>query len=102
MAWWRLLMIMMIAVGGCSSTGASLVAQPPTTTPEPTATSEPTATPVPTVSTVEFTNDNWGLALSSADAYKGAVVNRLSGRIFIEERGDNFWTIQVFTDPERS
>jgi len=57
----------------------------------------PSATPRPKIS---FTNDNWALALSNADQYKGSPVV-LMGKVFTEpEITGGLTCFQMWTDPE--
>ncbi len=98
------------------TTNAALVATklPPrlTATPQPTAIqkstsgSPPTWTPLPAIapsaqsSSTKFTNDNWGLALTGANSYKGASV-LVYGKIFLDPQvsSDNI-AFQMYTNSD--
>src|SRR4030095_2513603 len=59
------------------------------------------AAAAPAAPSIQFTNENWGLAMSDADKHKGSPV-RLTGRVFQEQHDPTVWALQIWTDPEKS
>jgi hypothetical protein len=97
-----LFFLVSVTVAACASEDKGEGAAEPTTAGATaaaiaTATAEP-PTPTPSIS---FTNENWGLALSNADEYKGAKCV-LTGKVFNLVPAAEGIAFQMWTNPDNS